>query len=67
MCTDPEASNCEPPKNNIHNETFKENIYIVLLDFLNISTLVVKDDYPPRKLLKNKKIEKITFLVCLSI
>lgn len=41
---------------------------MVLLDFLNISTLVVKDDYSPRKLLKNEtkqKIGKITFLVFL--
>lgn len=68
MCTGPEAQGhwfCEPQKKNIHNETFKQKIYIVLLDFLNISTPVVKDDYSPRKLLTNKKIEKITFLVFL--
>lgn len=34
---------------------FRGKIDIVLLDFLNISTPVVKDDYLPRKLLKNKK------------
>lgn len=38
---------------------------MVLLDILNISIPVVKDDYSPRKLLKNQKMEKITFLVFL--
>ena len=37
-------------------------MYMVLLYFLNISTPVVKDDYPPRKLLKNKKEEKMALL-----
>lgn len=60
MCTCPEAWGqwfCEPQKN-IHNETFKQKIYMVLLDFLNISTPVVKDDYSPRKLLKNETKQK---------
>lgn len=36
-------------------------MYMVLLYFLNISTPVVKDDYPPRKLLKKRKGEKMAF------
>ena len=42
--------------------TVKEKCIWFYCTFLNISTPVVKDDYPPRQLLKNKKEEKMAFL-----